>query len=207
MPVPYLVPAQLRSVPGLSDTAAYPDALLARMVAVFEALAESYRGVAFTPRTATLNVPLGAAFTCPLQRLYLPRPRVRSVTSVTVDGTAVDAADFEVGDVAGGVTVVYSAAGWVGAEAVVVFEHGFDAPDSGTWPEGEMLLEACRTYVRAKVKQAGSGVSRDAISIAGPDGGTTRYSTPDVSQGRPTGYLEVDELLNLLPDYRIPGAG
>ena len=35
------------------------------------------------------------------------------------------------------------------------------------------------------------------------EGTYTRFSTPDWNAGRPTGYLEVDRLLNSLPDYRF----
>jgi len=47
-----------------------------------------------------------------------------------------------------------------------------------------------------------AGVSRNTLSEA-TDAGTTRYSTPDWEGGRPTGWLEVDRLLNTLPDYRV----
>jgi hypothetical protein len=48
-----------------------------------------------------------------------------------------------------------------------------------------------------------SSVPRDIIATSA-DGMSTRYSTPDWGAGRATGYLEIDRLLNTLPDYRTP---
>lgn len=66
------------------------------------------------------------------------------------------------------------------------------------------VLRACREYVRSCALADQSSVPRDVISQSFGDGGYTRYSTPDWEAGRPTGYLEVDRLLNSLDDYR-PG--
>lgn len=201
MAVPYMVPDDLRSVAGLEDVTGFPDATLARLVAVFEAAAESYRGVAFTPRVATEQVWLGYGSS---ERLVLSWPKVRSITSVTVDGTAIDSSLFQVTDVGD----VFALGGFYGLTATVVYSHGYDVPtDGNSWPGSAMLLQACRTYVRSKAKLEKSNVGRDQISAIGPEGGTIQYSTPNIAQGRPTGYLEVDELLNLLPDHRVPGVG
>jgi hypothetical protein len=64
------------------------------------------------------------------------------------------------------------------------------------------LLRACREYVRSCALADSSNVTRDVIGQSA-DGGYTRYSTPDMRAGRPTGYLEVDRLLNSLRDYRV----
>lgn len=200
MATPYLVPDDLRSTEPLEDTDAFPDARLAQLVAVFEQVAESYRGVAFTPRSATETVWLYRQ-ACSL--LSLSWPKVRSITSVTVDGTLIDADTYDLTDRG----QVYSASGFYGTTGTLVYSHGYDAPGGLTWPGAALLLEACRQYVRSKAVLDRSKVGRDAISLAGPDGGTTRYSTPDVAAGRPTGYLVVDEYLNALPDHRIVGVG
>lgn len=70
----------------------------------------------------------------------------------------------------------------------------------------ETILDACAEYVVSVLRGRSSGTSRDVIAQTF-DGGMTRYSTPDWGAGRPTGYLEVDRLLNSLPDYRVPGIG
>jgi len=67
------------------------------------------------------------------------------------------------------------------------------------------LARACREYVRASALANQSGVSRDVISQS-VEGVSTRFSTPDVDAGRPTGYVDVDRLLSSLTDYRVPFA-
>lgn len=64
------------------------------------------------------------------------------------------------------------------------------------------LLRACREYVRSCALADRSSVPRDVLTQADGQGGYTRFSTPDKDAGRPTGYLEVDRLLNSLDDYR-----
>lgn len=66
-----------------------------------------------------------------------------------------------------------------------------------------VLLRACREYVRSCALSDQSKVPRDVIAQSFGDGGYTRYSTPDWDAGRPTGYLEVDRLLNSLDDFRF----
>ncbi len=66
-----------------------------------------------------------------------------------------------------------------------------------------LLVDACRQYVRATALASRSGVPRDVIS-QNIEGITTRFSTPDKHARRPTGYLDVDRLLNSLPNYRHP---
>lgn len=69
-----------------------------------------------------------------------------------------------------------------------------------------LVMRACAEYVSAVLRADRSGTSRDVIAQSF-DGGVTRYSTPNWGAGRPTGFLEVDRLLNSMPDYRLPGAG
>lgn len=77
----------------------------------------------------------------------------------------------------------------------VAYRHGLTSTPS-------VLLDACTEYVLAVCNSRASGVSRNTLSIA-TDAGTTRYSTPDWNAGRPTGFLDVDRLLDSLRDYRL----
>jgi hypothetical protein len=77
----------------------------------------------------------------------------------------------------------------------VAFRHGMTSTPS-------LLLDACTEYVLCTLQARSSGVSRNTLSIA-TEAGTTRYSTPDWHAGRPTGWLDVDRLLNSLPDERV----
>lgn len=79
--------------------------------------------------------------------------------------------------------------------------------DTQVWvPVGEVLRSACTEYVAAVLTSRRSGTSRDVVAQS-IDGSWTRYSTPDMAAGRPTGWTEVDRLLNTLADYRLPGIG
>lgn len=183
----YLTAAQVRSrVPALTNTTTYPDAELDRLVSEFEVIAERYRGVAFTPRTRT------QVFTAPGPVVLLGSQPLRSVTSFTVDGVAGTVANLTVdtatGKIAGG--------GWTTLNTLsVTYSHGLDSPDP-------IVLRACAEYCRAVAFSDRSGQGRDVIAQSF-DGGFTRYSTPDFSKGRPTGYLEVDRLLSTVRDYRM----
>lgn len=194
----YQTAAEIRTaVPDLADTTKFPSATLERYVASFEEIVEDYRGVAFSPRTGESFTTIVAAYT---RALSLPWPRIRSITSVTVTApavggtaTVIDSADYAYDPVLG--ALIYPAGFSEGSKAVVVFAHGYDAPP-------DTLVEATLEYVRSRALQGRSGVPRDVIS-QNVEGLTTRFSTPDKAAGRPTGYLDVDRMLNALPAGRI----
>lgn len=201
MAAPYLTPADLRGrVQALADVNKYSDAALAEIVAEFEALAESYCAVAFTPRTTTETYSLPAnARTIPLNW-----PRVRSVASIVVDGNTISSTTYRVTEygtvesLAGFITTV----GYPAGQAVVTYDHGYDVPTSTTRP-GAIVLHACQLYVSIVAPADRSGVSRDVVATQSGNM-TTRYSTPNWERGNPTGWLDVDRLLNTLPNYRTP---
>lgn len=168
--------------------ASFEAAPIDAQIASFEPIAERYRGVAYTPRDASKVFTAGCA-----SSLILPNTRIRSVTSVVIDGATIDPANYQPGLSAG---VIKSRSGWSYQSLTVTYTHGYDAPP------GE-LLDACTEYVLSVLKSRASGVSRNTLSQGSPDGGTTRYSTPDWEAGRPTGWLEVDRLLNSLRDERF----
>ena len=191
---PYQSAAAIRAaVTDLEDEGLFPDALIQSLVAEFEEVAEEYRGVAFTTRsvTAEYHVCIGGPV-----RLY--HPKLRSVSSVAVtyspagSATALVSSQYTVDNENG--IVVYGFPS--GATTAVSYVHGFDSPPN-------VIIRACRQYVRACAKSDVSGVSRDVVAQSS-DGFYTRYSTPDRSMGRPTGYVEVDRLLNSAPQYRTP---
>jgi hypothetical protein len=189
----YLTAAQVRSrVPVLANATTYPDSELNNLVSEFTDIAERYRNVAFEPRTVT-----GEIITRPNDMQQLGHAPVRTVTAISVDGTAVGASDLAK-VIIDGPTGMISNGPWRNArQMTVTYTHGLDAPS-------ETLLRACAEYVRAIAFSTRSGQSRDVIAQS-IDGSFTRYSTPDWNRGRPTGFLEVDRLLNSVPDYRIHG--
>ncbi len=66
-------------------------------------------------------------------------------------------------------------------------EHLTDVPS--------YLIAAATEYVLCVLTARSSGASRNTLAES-TETGTTRYSTPDWAAGRPTGFLEVDRLLN-----------
>lgn len=195
----YQTAAQIRAaVPAVASASDFPDDTLDRLVASFEEIAEDYRGVAYEPRTATDTFLLDT----PRCTLVLTWSKVRSITSVTITDPAVGGsavvidASLYTFDPTGGI-LHYPTGFPAGAKIEVVYEHGFDAPPN-------ILVEACWEYVRARALQNRSSVGRDVIAQGVEGGGTTRYSTANKREGRPTGYLDVDRLLNSLPDFRAP---
>lgn len=57
------------------------------------------------------------------------------------------------------------------------------------------LISAATEYALCVLTARSSGASRNTLAES-TETGTTRYSTPDWAAGRPTGFLEVDRLLN-----------
>lgn len=166
------------------------DTAIDGQVRSFEELAEEYRGVAYTPRTEVQAFHLERA-----DRVLLARTRVRSVSAITLDGTAVAASRYKLDAAAGVIRFTAPVSGVL----VVTYPHGHDEPAS-------VLLDACTEYVVSALTSRASGASRNTLSQGGAETGTTRYSTPNMAEGRPSGWLEVDRLLNTLADERVPVA-
>jgi len=182
---PYLTAAQVAERDGRFPSRNWTATAIEGQVASFESLAERYRGVAYTPRDRVQTFMVAGA-----DRLLLDRKRIRSVASVTVDGTAVSSSRRKL-DPAGVIHVVGDLTGLV----VVTYSHGYDSPSP-------LVLDACTEYVFCVLTTHASGVSRNTLSVSS-EAGTTRYSTPDWNAGRPTGWLDVDRLLNDLDDERV----
>lgn len=173
------------------DATTYPDADLDALVSEFEEIAEQYRGVAYVSRTAT---EIHTSHTVS-SVLVLRHPKATAVTSITVNGTALDSTLYRLETETG--IVRYDGVFSNYYPATVVYTHGFAAVP-------ERLQRAAARYVAAVLRSEESGTSRDVLSQSF-DGGSTRYATPDAAAGRPTGWLEVDRLLNSLDDYRTLG--
>ena len=180
----YLSAALVRErQPRLGDTS---NAEIVRLVSEFERIAERYRGVAFTTREVThRGMPRRGV-------LELPHVQIISVTSVTDSDGNVLVFDTDDLDAARG-CMFLAQSGWITVE----YTHGI-----ASTPEG--ILSACAAYVMRRVANNNSGTSRDVLS-QNFDGGTTRYSTPNWDEGRPTGYLDIDAALNAEQDYRFGG--
>lgn len=193
--MPYCTPADVRAVyPALDDTGIYPDALLSTLIDEFEQIAEQYRGTAYLPRTVTetLVVPPGTYWT----NLVLKHAPVTAITNFTLDGNAVTG--YTLDQTLGRVNNTYLFGQWTNGFGTIsiTYTHGLTSPPTP-------ILRACKMYVRNAAKADQSGTSRDVLSQS-VDGATTRYATPDWKAGRPTGWLDVDRILNSVPDNRVP---
>ena len=171
----------------------FTDGAVDAQIAAFKEIAEPYRGVAFETTTATaVKVPGRSG--C---KLLTPNVKLIALSAASLDGTALtsdERADVTIWADEG---ILERAAGWSATQVSLTYTHGYASPPAA-------ILDACTEYVLCVLRARASGVSRNTLSEA-TEAGTTRYSTPDWSAGRPTGWLEVDRLLNSLPDYRIPG--
>lgn len=181
--MPYLTADQIRDrVPALDDPGISDDEIEER-VAEFEDIAERYTGVAYLPREATHTVEVCGS------RWLSPNHLITAVSSIEVEGVAVTGYTFSDGY---GIDFGTRRTGTL----EVTYTHGMTTPPAA-------ILNACREYVRSSILAARSSVPRDVISQSG-DGFTTRYSTPSWSQRKPTGWTEVDRLLNSVQQYRRP---
>lgn len=189
----FLTAAQLRAaVPALANRSTITDDQIDGYVAEFTEIAERYRGTSFSAATATETVRLPDDWS--MRWLVLDHADAIEVTAASIDGTDLDVATLGLD---GGVGRLYNPDGWHGLVTVTYSYGGTASP---------LLLRACREYVRSVALADASAVPRDVIAQT-MEGTYTRFSTADWDAGRPTGYLEVDRLLNSLPDQRIPGIG
>lgn len=168
----------------------YPDSDIDDLVSEFREVFTDYRGVAPTPTEETETITVRSC----TSKLILRWPEVTDLTALSIDGTDadMDLISFEKSGI-----VTYQGSFSAGGVVVAEYVHGLAEVPA-------ILTRATVRYVCAVLKSEASGTGRDVLT-QNVDGATTRYSTPDKNAGRPTGWLEVDRLLNSLTDYRVPG--
>lgn len=181
MPDPYLTAATVRErCPNRLNNVA--DAVLVRWVSIFEDRAEKYLGTAHRVRTATYTGYASDGW------LELPHRNVSSVTVVDEDNASVT---VERTDAARGRVLVRV---YLAGPLTASYSHGYATPD-------ETLLQACAMFVERSCVADKTGQTRDALKF-NPETGTVQYSTANEAQGRPTGFYDVDALLNSMRDER-----
>ena len=155
--------ASLRAELGVSDST-LPDARAGNLIARASKAAESYCGRVFARETLSQVFRWSAAWSCrPYEQrkmLALARYPVSSISSVTEDGTALTAADYEADAETGRLYRLSSDArvAWCAQKTTVVYVAGYVLPgDSGTrtLPEG---IEAAAIKLAATLYH---GASRD----------------------------------------------
>lgn len=197
MPDPYLTAAEVRTAwPILANTTTHPSSEIEALVEEFETIAERARGVAYRVRTATWS---GRAVGS--GSITLPHPKVVAVSAVSVDATALTAEQLADLDPVDGESLLNGGTWARGQQLVVTYTHGFTEPPPA-------ILRACKEFVRAKRLAATSNQPRNILSYQDPDTGYSyRESTANWPAGRYTGLMVVDDAINSVEDYRIPGFG
>ena len=191
----YVTIPEIRGEQDMSSTTKYPVAELRRRRDEFEAIAEEYCGVAFVPRYATITVRGNGA-----RSILLPHSRLLDVLSVTIDGTAKDATDYELdedfGIVAKDGSTFTRPSSTSGRNVTVTYTHGYKSCP----PE---MRRACLTWMASKLTTQASGLSTAAATEVVDGGRQMTFSTASASDRRPTGIDSVDAVLNRL-DETVP---
>ena len=198
----YATIPQLRAEPGLEDPGKVSTAELREVLSLYEDLVEDVTGVAWVRRYARISVG-GFGNSAVLLRRTFPEPApLPTVIAVTVEGVAQTTADFGVSRDG---LLVWNAGyfpipgtTYSPYNVTLDLEHGYQSPPPA-------LAREVRKAVRYELLSRHSDLPSNQISQTF-DGLTIRYSTPDPKNGRPTGILSLDAVLNL-PGimHRIPG--
>jgi hypothetical protein len=191
---PYLTAEQVRDAyPQDLPESLYADQVLEDLVAEFEEWIERYRGVAFTPRVRTVTV------TPRRRRLQLRDLEVRSVSALSIDGVAVATPNAGTIIHSGLGDLIELASDWATGETTLTYSYGLDGPSP-------LVLSACKLWVRREAEARRNPDPGNAIVVNNTELGiVSRESTADWSKGRPSGWLDVDRLANLIPDRRPLG--
>lgn len=179
----YLDLAELASLRDL-DAAKHPLTDRVNLRDEFENIAERWTGQAWVPRYAKDRLPYHTHL--------LSNMAVRSVSAVADgDDTIVDFSDWVI-EPWGLLTSTAGCPVLLGNWPYTVrYTHGADRPPQD-------LKDACADFVRAKALQSQNRTGRDTLSMTDPAGISTQFSTPNWSQGRPTGFLDIDTVLTSL---------
>jgi hypothetical protein len=186
----YMSADELRArVPALADPS-IEDEWLEEYVAEFEEIAERYIGLAYEERTETEVFDLNRT-----GAVLLKWGAVSSIDAIDIDGYDVETTAYTYTD---GYSIRFI--GLRTGLLTVEYTHGLSEPPVA-------LLRACREFVRASALSERSRVPRDAYA-SDVEGITYRLSTPDWDNGRPTGFIPVDEVLDRIlktDGFRTPG--
>lgn len=201
-PDPYLDVATLRAQRDELTEVNFSDDLLAGLVAEFESTVERYRGIAYRERTRTIRPRLEYVRGVLVMRLR--NIEVTEIAAITSSGAPVaDPAAAEIIPDRLGDLVVYAPL-ITAPRPTVTYVHGHEEPTPG-------LLRACELYVLREALAWRNPADGDSYVTATQDIAGTQFVqrklTADPNAGRPTGWIDVDKLMNAEPDRRPMGLG
>lgn len=189
-PEPVVTAAEIRERVSPTVLSATDEQLEAN-VTEFEEVAEDYLGQAFAVRTATHKVTLNGG------PVILPHSDAIAVSAITYETGTAPAANTTIIDDGFSLILLPRGTRWPsGTRATFTYTYG-----TSTVPA--VIKQAAIGYAVNVAKTDLSGTSRDVLTQAF-DGATTRYSTPNRDEGRPTGWLDVDRRLNTIRGTRAP---
>lgn len=162
--------ADARRDKDLTNTTKYPAAELIRVRTLAETALEEACGVAFVPRYGRDVVDGNGG-----SSLLLDQPRVSAIRAVSVDGTALSAAEFDLRGVWG--------RGYSNAE--ITYEHGYRTPPL-------RVSQAC--LLLAKQWAIQGPIDTRSTARVSADGGFEYLATPG-RQGATFGIPEVDAVV------------
>lgn len=181
---PYRSVPEIRALDGIGTN--YTAAKIRSVIEAFEDIAEGYTGQAYVRRCKVLQVP----YTSGSLDLGVMGPV--TLRTITVDGNSHSLTDVDV-DNYGVLRFDYTPI-TTDEGVTVVLEHGLQAPP-------QAVLDACDIYCSAMLKRSTAGVQRDAFMTV-QEGVSFRFSTPNKAEGRPTGFIDADLLLNSVPNHK-----
>lgn len=186
----YTTLGNLRVEPQLSDAARYPDALITQFRDELESYIEEASNVAFVPSFGQEKRIGDGASTIAL-RTHV----VTAITALTIDGVAQTLSSFELLD--GDILHHKSGTFDLGEPVVITFEHGYTRPPA-------KLAREVKHAIRSDLLSRSSQAPNNRLWEQTPDGLTVRYSTPDWSDRRFTGSMDLDATIHA---YRWPDFG
>lgn len=177
--------ADIRDEPSMADVQQFPTAKLIEIRNDVEQLIEDALGWALVPRFRRQSFYGDGS-----DRVVLPTPKPSSVLFVSIDGTSVSTANFEID--AYNNELVYTDGTFTkttdGAPNVVVaWVHGESAPAPKIRTEAIRLI---RNEAMARITDQPTNQISQIF-----EGTTIRFSTPDPANNRPTGILTLDPII------------
>lgn len=180
----YFTLEEFRELPDMNDEGKYSDALIERAAGYIEAIIERVVGTSFVPRTVTEALD-GRSTT----EVVLSSPYIRSVTSVSRNGSTVDVNGLSTK--AGVLRYLTGGTTWTTGvgNISVTYQSGYSDEPPPDIKEAAMQATRARTLSTAE----GATIDDRTTQMSNADGGTTTFVLPGVE--RPTGYPEVDAVI------------